>query len=234
MNGRKSWQNAGLMAVASPLPTRDALDVIANSSAAAFAIDRNDRIIYWNEGASRLLGWAPKEMLGKFCYEALEGRDPFGNVYCTKQCPVVTGTAGGDDIEPYMLRVMAKGGALHNIRVRVVALPQSGANFNCIMHLVDEGNSEDVEALCRSIRAAAAGKPVAPPKPDPPISVSPLTTREKEIIHLLSNGFAALNIAAKLNLSHATVRNHIQNILRKLEVHSQVEAISVAFRRGWI
>ena len=103
------------------------------------------------------------------------------------------------------------------------------------MHLVDHGDSTDVESLVRQLQSVASGKPVAgPQRPDPPISVSPLTAREKEIIHLLSNGFAALNIAAKLNLSHATVRNHIQNILRKLEVHSQVEAISVAFRRGWI
>ena len=43
-----------------------------------------------------------------------------------------------------------------------------------------------------------------------------------------------LNIAAKLNLSHATVRNHIQNVLRKLDVHSQVEAVALSFRRGWI
>jgi DNA-binding NarL/FixJ family response regulator len=54
------------------------------------------------------------------------------------------------------------------------------------------------------------------------------------MIILLSNGYAALNIAARLNLSYATVRNHIQNALRKLDVHSQVEAVALWFRRGWI
>jgi DNA-binding CsgD family transcriptional regulator len=222
------------MATTSTLPTQDALDLIANSAAAAFAIDRNDRIIYWNAGAAKLLGWNPNEMIGKFCYEALEGRDPFGNVYCTKQCPIVKGTTTGEETEPYMLRVMAKGKGQQTIRVRAVALPTAGPNFNCLMHLVDHDGSGEIANLTKQLVLAAAGRPSSPAKPDPQISVSPLTTREKEIIHLLSNGFAALNIAAKLNLSHATVRNHIQNILRKLEVHSQVEAISVAFRRGWI
>lgn len=224
------------MATTSTLPSQDALDLIANSSAAAFAIDRNDRIIYWNSGASKLLGWSPGEMIGKFCYEALEGRDPFGNVYCTKQCPIVVGTSAGEETEPYMLRVMTKKGP-QTIRVRAVALPQSGDKFNCLMHLVDHGDATEVETLVKQLRSAASGRGPAvsaPQRPEPAISVSPLTAREKEIIHLLSNGFAALNIAAKLNLSHATVRNHIQNILRKLEVHSQVEAISVAFRKGWI
>jgi len=63
---------------------------------------------------------------------------------------------------------------------------------------------------------------------------NPLTPRERDILLELSNGYAALNIAARLNLSHATVRNHIRNILRRLEVHSQVEAISTSFRRGWL
>ena len=51
---------------------------------------------------------------------------------------------------------------------------------------------------------------------------------------LLADGWAALNIAARLNLSHATVRNHIQNALRKLEVHSQVEIVALALRSGWV
>jgi DNA-binding NarL/FixJ family response regulator len=101
------------------------------------------------------------------------------------------------------------------------------------MHLIERGDAVELDRLIGAIRAAARPSANAPPA-DPLISVSPLTGREREIVLLLSNGYAALNIAAKLNLSHATVRNHIQNILRKLEVHSQVEAIAVAFRRGWI
>ena len=49
-----------------------------------------------------------------------------------------------------------------------------------------------------------------------------------------TRGCGRLNIAARLILSHATVRNHVQKLLRRLEVHSQVEAVSVAFRRGLI
>jgi DNA-binding CsgD family transcriptional regulator len=62
----------------------------------------------------------------------------------------------------------------------------------------------------------------------------PLSKREHEIVVLLADGWAALNIAARLNLSHATVRNHIQNALRKLEVHSQVEIVALALRSGWV
>jgi len=216
------------------LPTEDALDILARSSTAAFAIDRNDRIIYWNEGAERLLGFSGDEMLGKLCFEALEGRDPFGNLYCSAECPIVRGAASGEVSEPYMMTVASKGKGVETVRIRAVPLPAPGESFNCLMHLIDRQEGGDIEELVRRMKAAASGTPHKRPEPDPPISVNPLTPREREIILLLSNGFAALNIAAKLNLSHATVRNHIQNILRKIEVHSQVEAIAVAFRRGWI
>lgn len=62
----------------------------------------------------------------------------------------------------------------------------------------------------------------------------PLTERERGIVAMLSDGYAALNISARLGLSHATIRNHIQNILKKLDVHSQVEAVALSIRRGWV
>ncbi len=215
------------------LPTVDALDLIAGSSTAAFAMDRNEKIIYWNAAAERLLGWSADEVLGKPCHTVLAGRDPFGNLYCMRDCAIVRAAAEGVDVEPFFMEVSRKKGGSQKVRVRVVPLPSGGRTVNCLMHLVERGDVVEMERLVAALRAAA--KPSAETaKPDPVISVSPLTAREREIVVLLSNGYAALNIAAKLNLSHATVRNHIQNILRKLEVHSQVEAIAVAFRRGWI
>ncbi len=57
-----------------------------------------------------------------------------------------------------------------------------------------------------------------------------LTEREREILIQLSNGNTTSQIADKLFLSLHTVRNHIQNILMKLQAHSQLEAVSIAIR----
>lgn len=89
-----------------------------------------------------------------------------------------------------------------------------------------------LESLVASLRATVG--PAGLRLVDPPGLASPLTAREREIIVQLSNGYAAINIAARLDLSYTTVRNHIQNTLRKLEVHSQVEAVALSFRSGWI
>jgi DNA-binding NarL/FixJ family response regulator len=47
-------------------------------------------------------------------------------------------------------------------------------------------------------------------------------------------GLQNKEIAHKLGISLATVRNHIHNILEKLDVHSKLEAVSLAFRQGWV
>jgi two-component system, NarL family, response regulator LiaR len=57
---------------------------------------------------------------------------------------------------------------------------------------------------------------------------SPLTSREWEVLDLLCEGKGTQQIADTLVLSVETVRSHIKNTLRKLEVRSRAEAVKVA------
>ncbi|MEM6271249.1 MAG: response regulator transcription factor [Bacteroidota bacterium] len=52
-----------------------------------------------------------------------------------------------------------------------------------------------------------------------------LTPREREILDLLIDGLSYQKIADQLFISYGTVRKHVENIYRKLEVHGKVEAI---------
>ena len=59
-----------------------------------------------------------------------------------------------------------------------------------------------------------------------------LTEREREILDLLSQGERNDDIARDLFISPQTVQTHVRNILRKLRVHSKLEAVALAVRRG--
>ena len=76
--------------------------------------------------------------------------------------------------------------------------------------------------------AIEAGLVPAPPE------APPLTPREREVLRHIAAGLQNKEVAARLRLSTATVRNHVHHILDKLQVHSKLEAVSLAFQRGWV
>jgi len=90
---------------------------------------------------------------------------------------------------------------------------------------VAAGQSVVAPALTTALFAAARGGN-AP--------ASPLSDREREVLQLLANGKTNKEIAAGLFVSEATVKTHVENILRKLGVTDRTEAVAEAFRRGLV
>lgn len=52
-----------------------------------------------------------------------------------------------------------------------------------------------------------------------------LTVRERQVLLLISTGLTYGEIADKLNVSHETVKMHLKNIYRKLNVQNKIEAL---------
>jgi DNA-binding NarL/FixJ family response regulator len=77
-----------------------------------------------------------------------------------------------------------------------------------------------VESYRRAPRGGAGLRPVR----------STLTDREWEVLDLLSAGAGTEDIARSLVLSTETVRSHLKNLYRKLEVRSREEAVQAARR----
>ncbi|WP_428345469.1 response regulator [Nocardioides sp.] len=59
-----------------------------------------------------------------------------------------------------------------------------------------------------------------------------LTERETEVLRLVAKGVSYKAIAERLFLSHRTVQNHVQNTLRKLQMHNRVELTRWAIEQG--
>jgi DNA-binding NarL/FixJ family response regulator len=61
-----------------------------------------------------------------------------------------------------------------------------------------------------------------------------LTPREGEILELIAESLSNKEIAERLCLSLYTVKNHVHNILEKLQVSCRGEAVEQAYRRRWL
>ncbi|MGH8965690.1 MAG: response regulator [Actinomycetes bacterium] len=69
--------------------------------------------------------------------------------------------------------------------------------------------------------------------PSTPDSETPrLTERETEVLRLVAKGLSYKQIAERLFLSHRTVQNHVQNTLRKLQLHNRVQLVRYAIEQG--
>jgi DNA-binding NarL/FixJ family response regulator len=136
---------------------------------------------------------------------------------------------------------------------RVLILSASGEQAD-VLAAVKAGatgylvKSASAEELLAAVRRVAAGDTVFTPGlaglvlgefrrmaegPAEPENPAPeLTEREVEILRLVATGLSYKQIADDLVVSHRTVQNHVQNTLRKLQLHNRVELTRWAIDRG--
>jgi DNA-binding NarL/FixJ family response regulator len=67
-----------------------------------------------------------------------------------------------------------------------------------------------------------------------PLSAVALTPREKEILRCLAEGLSTAAVGKRLFISPVTVRNHVQSILQKLDVHTKLAAVVFAYQHDLI
>ncbi|MFC4557534.1 response regulator [Virgibacillus kekensis] len=61
-----------------------------------------------------------------------------------------------------------------------------------------------------------------------------LTRRECEVLQLLADGKSNRAVAESLYISEKTVKNHVSNILQKMNVNDRTQAVVQAIRKGWV
>ena len=133
-------------------------------------------------------------------------------------------------------RILVRGG--EPLDRMVTDAYSSGANG-----YIENGGDED--AVVKAVKTLAAGKCCFGPgvteaglheevgRTKGPRSRRPsslLTTREREIVQLVGEGYTSKEIAASLGISVKTVETHRSNLMRKLQVHTVGEVVRYAIR----
>jgi DNA-binding CsgD family transcriptional regulator len=116
------------------------------------------------------------------------------------------------------------GPGLHERATATVRAALGDAEFEAVYAHGRGLTPDEAVALGLSETSGAAPSPADRP--------AGLTPREVEVLRLVAAGRANAEIAAELNLSLATVKNHVANLLRKLDAENRTAAAAIAFRHG--
>lgn len=234
--GRTSGRSVQL--VSSPRPqavASTAMDtayqqISRGTASPVLVTDERWRIVAINPEAEKLLGCSTQEAQGQLCHAVLCGRDRYGNHFCHEQCVVGTMAKRGDAVLPFELDVTSADGELVRAACSVIVLRDGPASR--IVHILTPLPSAAERTSARS-GSAAPSLPAGASANDAAQRYA-LTPRELEVLRLLAKGSDCHGIAKALFISLPTVRNHVHNFLRKMDVHSQVEAVALAYREALI
>jgi PAS domain S-box-containing protein len=211
--------------------------VVLKTADPILASDHRLRIVLWNEGVQALLGFSADEVLGKPCCELMGCRSPGQGLLYRCNCTDLLRRDRQEPLPTFDRQISRKDG--ERVWVHVTTLVTvSPTGLSVLVHLLrDLTRQKEIEELLRQVASSAArlscDRAGHPGLREPAaLSSSGVTDREREVIRLLAQGASTEGIAAKLSITHRTARNHIQNILSKLGVHSRLEAVAYASNRG--
>jgi PAS domain S-box-containing protein len=196
------------------------VDAVSRAADGGFITDADGRIILWNGAAEAILGYARDDVLGRRCCDLFRGDGLDGDT----PRPDCANRSHRQRVEPtptFDLHTWTKAGVTICVNVSILLLRLGGRDAPLVLHLFRDVTCSRSPAPLAEARLAADS---------PGHTNGALTYRECEVLSLIGEGLNTSAIAERLHLSWATVRNHAQNILLKLNVHSRLEAVAYARR----
>lgn len=162
---------------------------------------------------------------------------------------LVNGAMQGFDWASFIPEVQR---AVPEVRVVIFGMQDDPETFirsvraGVVGYLLNEASASD---LVRTVRAAARAEAVCPPRlclelfrftarqatmPSPQLRAKHgLTRREQQLVPLIARGLTNKEIAAQLNLSEQTVKNHVHRILQKVGSEDRLEAVQKLEVTAW-
>jgi PAS domain S-box-containing protein len=198
---------------------------LATAGDGACVVRGDGRIVLWNRAAERMLGYTAREALGRRCCDVFVGQDDDGNRLCYQGCHFMKLIEMGEAVQSFDMKTRSKAGRPLWLNVSILSVAEIGVDGPSTVHLFrDVTATKELLALVHE-RATAAAEHEAGVDPR-----AVLSRRELEVLRLLAIGLNTRAAAERLHVSPATVRNHVQNLFAKLDVHSRLEAVAYANR----
>jgi DNA-binding CsgD family transcriptional regulator len=188
-------------------------EFLARSSDAIFVVGPGFRIVWWGPRAEEMLDVSAKRVVGRRCIDVFAGSLATGKNICGAGCWVAKALRRGETVPAFCVDVCLEAGALRAFTLGF---------------LTDESGVYLTHILRERPPGMTTGDASRPGRAE----LVSLTRRQHQVLLLIMSGANSREIGTNLGVTHATARNHIQNLLDTLGVHSRLEAALLAERAG--
>jgi PAS domain S-box-containing protein len=221
-------------------------DALCNTGDGVYIVDSNRHIVRWNKAAETILKYAESDVLSHDCFRVISGRVSPDKPMCGPNCKIYANVLKGSPQKSFDLWTQTHDGEPLWLNVSIVAPTAADEPF--VAHIFRDVTREKRTGLALDQflnhlgNSGGIHREIPAEGPDGNVAGSnrtakdrssiALSSREIEVLTLLAEGLSTKSLAQKLGISHFTARNHIQNILVKLDLHSKAQAVSYAFKKG--
>jgi DNA-binding CsgD family transcriptional regulator len=172
------------------------------------------------------------------CGEIIKGEDECGLV-CSADCSVQQAVRKHHPVGNFDLHVETPSGRQW-CNVSVLIAEEAASTIPYSIHVIRQIDVQKrLELLVRDFVVTGTGLPAEQAltlisSTRAAARETELSNRELDVLRLLAKGATTATLARQLHISRTTVNNHIQHILKKLNVHTRLEAIRRAEHAGLI
>ncbi len=226
---------------------KECFNTLCNTGDGVFIVDAHRHIIRWNKAAEKILKYPENEVLNRDCFGVISGKSSPNKAFCSRDCKIHSSILKGAPAKNFDM--LTKTGSGESLWLNVTVLSPFNSSEPFIAHIVRDVTREKNASmalqrflgdLAPSNLISGEGSSEKSTGNYQSANASPvfdkasvaLSGREIEVLTLLAEGLSTKSLAEKLDISHFTARNHIQNILVKLGLHSKAQAVSYAFKKG--
>ncbi|MCB2228779.1 MAG: LuxR C-terminal-related transcriptional regulator [Desulfarculaceae bacterium] len=189
-------------------------------------LDRDYRVVWCNTFGSEAHVWGPENLVGRVCYEAF-----FHRSGPCPDCPISqTFESNRPAVREKLIPLPQRGHEWRRVHSWPITGPDGQVRYVVKLGFAITGQKQDQARLERYLGRLenAVGDGLAP------LPAEGLTSRQRQVLSLLAQGFSNPEIARVLGLSPHTIKTHVTHIFEKLGVEDRVTAAATAARLGMV
>ena len=219
--------------------TDSLITLLDSLQSGAYAVSLDQTIMFWNRSAERILGLRSREVVGRRCYDVLQGTTS-GSLTpeCVGGCPSIRYLRAGLVPATTRLRMLTASGERKWVYVTPLVIGGALRDAPVVVHLFDDSAESEGLNKAKDIfrdTLTESGSEVLSYQPPALVAAgegSDLSRRELEVLRLVALGWETPRIATDLGISRHTVRNHIRNLRHKLNAPTKLDAVVKGIRMG--